>query len=210
MNIDIKILYSYDIKYNLDNLGGFMKIIKLGFLLFIILSLVFVLGCGTGGKANSNFKGANKVYYPVWWQTQQNPNVVYMYGMSTKVSENMSRDAAYSDAMLQAPQYVDAAIQRMLKNFEEEAGVKDEQSLALTSKVMKVVSNTKFMKAQIIKQETIITDDNHYKTFIQVAIPKNTIDKELINNIRNEEALYNQFKASPAFQELDKQISIDN
>jgi hypothetical protein len=186
-----------------------MKILKLGLLLLIILSLVLVLGCGKE-KAKSNFKGPNKVYYPEWWQTQGNPEFVNTYGMSTKVSENMSRDAAYSDAMLQAAQYVETTVQGMVKNYEEEAGVKDPQLLALTSKVVKVVANTKFTKAQVTKQETIITDDNRYKTFIQVSIPKNTIDKELLNNIHNEEALYNQFKASQAFQELDKQVASED
>lgn len=187
-----------------------MKILKFGFLLFVILSVIFAIGCGSKEKAQSNFKGPSKVYYPAWWQTQPNPEFVFTYGMSTKVSENMSRDAAYSDAMLQAAQYVETTVQGMVKNYEEESGVKDPQVLALTSKVVKVVANTKFTKAQVTKQETIITDANRYKTFIQVSIPKNTIDKELVNNIRNEEALYNQFKASQAFKELDKQIEKDD
>ncbi len=188
-----------------------MKILKVSLLVFAIVSILFVMGCGGAQQTSkSNFKGPNKVYYPDWWQTQPNPEFICTYGMSTKVSENMSRDAAYSDAMLQAAQYVEAAVQGMVKNYEEEAGVKDPQVLALTSKVVKVVSNTKFTKAQVTKQETIITEDNRYKTFIQVSIPKNTIDKELVNNIRNEEALYNQFKASQAFEELDKQVEKDN
>jgi hypothetical protein len=184
-----------------------MKISKLGFLFLIILPIFFTLGCGDRGDGYSNFKGSNKVYYPVWWQTQQDPSVVYIYGMSTKISQNMSRDAAYSDAMLQAPQYVETTVQGMVKNYIEQAGIKDTQGLASISKIVKVVANTKLMKAQIVKQETIITDDNHYKTFIQVSIPKNSIDKELINNIRINETLYNQLKAAPAFEELDKQIT---
>ena len=95
----------------------------------------------------------------------------------------------------------------MVKNFEQEAGVNNPQVLALTSKVVKVIADTKFTNALVTKQETIITDDNRYKTFVRVSIPKDSINKKLANQIRNEEALYNEFKASQAFQELDKEIN---
>jgi hypothetical protein len=92
----------------------------------------------------------------------------------------------------------------MIKNYTEEAGVEDPQVLALTSSVTRVVSNAKFSGTQISRRQSYVTDENRYKTFIRVSIPKDEIDRSLRNQIRNEEALYNQFKASQAFQELDR------
>ncbi len=176
-----------------------MKSLKLVVLIALLALLLF--GCGGNGP-----KGVKKLYYPDWWQVQDSDEYVHTFGMATKASQNISYDAAYANAMLQAAQYVEAYVKGMVKNFEQEAGVKNPQVLALTSKVVKVIADTKFTNAQVTKQETIITDDNRYKTFVRVSIPKDAINKKLANQIKNEEALYNEFKASQAFQELDKEL----
>jgi len=181
-----------------------MRVIKV-MIVLVCLSILFVMGCGGSGQAAP--KGPNKLYYPEWWQTQTAPDMVMTYGMSVKISQNMSYDAAYSDAMLQAAQYVETHVKGLIKNYEEESGVTDPQVLALTSKIVKVVSDAKFSHVKVTKQETIRTDDNRFQTFVQVSIPANEINKNMMSQIKNEEALYNQFKASQAFQELDKELS---
>ena len=178
-----------------------MKSFKVLVLIAVVAFLLF--GCG----GSNGPKGVKKVYYPDWWQVQDSDEYVHSFGMATKVSQNMSYDAAYANAMLQAAQYVEAYVKGMVKNFEQEAGVNNPQVLALTSKVVKVIADTKFTNALVTKQETIITDNNRYKTFVRVSIPKDSINKKLANQIKNEEALYNEFKATQAFKELDKEVN---
>ncbi|MCF7792841.1 MAG: hypothetical protein K9N09_02655 [Candidatus Cloacimonetes bacterium] len=163
---------------------------------------VFVFAaCGKG-----NGGGPKKVYYPEWWQQQNNADYVQTYGMATKVSQNSSYDAAYANAMLAAAQYVETYVKGMVKNYEEEAGVENPQVLALTSKVVKAVANAKFNNVMVTKQETIVTDNDRYQTFVRVSVPKEAVNKNLMNQIKNEEALYNQFKASQAFDELESEV----
>ena len=80
------------------------------------------------------------------------------------------------------------------------------QVLALTSKVVKAVAKAKFTNVMVTKQETIVTDENRYQTFVRVSVPKEAVNKNLMNKIKNEEALYNQFKASQAFGELENEM----
>jgi len=167
----------------------------------VITLFLFLFACGKSGPG-----GVKKVYYPDWWQEQNNPDYVNTYGMGTKVSQNSSYDAAYANAMLQAAQYVETYVKGMVKNYEEEAGVNDPQVLALTSSVVKAVSNAKFENAMVTKQETIVTDEDRFQTFVRVSIPKEAVNKNLLNKIKNEEALYNQFKASQAFDELETEV----
>ncbi|MBN1948212.1 MAG: hypothetical protein JW784_00550 [Candidatus Cloacimonetes bacterium] len=176
-----------------------MRALKVVLLILVVLMLI--PACGRSGP-----KDVKKAYYPDWWQVQDSPDYVQTFGMATKVSQNSSYDAAHANAMLQAAQFVENYVKGMVKNYEEEAGVNDPQVLALTSKVVKEVANAKFENALVSKQETIILEDNHYQTFLRVSIPKDAINKNTLNKIRNEEALYNQFKASQAFNELDKEI----
>jgi len=174
---------------------------KVYFLVLIVIIILVLSACGKSAP-----KGMKKAYYPDWWQIQDNAEYVQTYGMATKVSQNTSFDAAHANAMLQAAQYVENYVKGMVKNYEEEAGVEDPQVLALTSKVVKEVSNAKFENALVSKQETLITEEGRFQTFVRVSIPKDAVNKNTLNKIKNEEALYNQFKASQAFDELEKEV----
>jgi len=173
-------------------------------LVFVIV-LLFVWGCS--GNANKPTSGNKKIYRPDWWNSQPSETHICSYGQAEKVSETASMDAAKANALLEAAQYVEINVKGMIKNYEEEAGVKDPQVLALSQKVVKAISNARFSNVVPGKTETIIVttkDGERYKTFIQMMIPKTEVNKNMANQIRNEEALYNQFKASQAFQELDE------
>ena len=182
-----------------------MKHTRILLVLLFALLLLLTWGCG-GGNHNQAPAGAKKVYRPDWWNSQTNDSYVFAYGQAIKVSETASMDAAKANALLEAAQYVETEVKGMVKNYEEEAGVKDPQVLALEQKVVKAVSNARFSHIMPGKTETIIVDEgdgSRYKTFMQLMIPKTEINKNLKDQIKNEEALYNQFKASQAFQELD-------
>ncbi|MBC8183378.1 hypothetical protein H8E88_19985 [candidate division KSB1 bacterium] len=161
-----------------------------------------------GGKSGIP-KGVEKVYFPDWWRIQDSPDYVFTYGMGEKVSQNSSFDAAKANAMLEAAQYVESYVKGMVKNYEEEAGIENPQVLALTTKVVKDIAKAKFTNTLVNQQQTIMVDTpngQRYKTFVRVSIPKDSVNKNMLDKIKNEEALYNQFKASQAFDELDKEM----
>jgi hypothetical protein len=188
--------------------GGKMKLNKMMLLLVLVAVVVMIASCSSNKKANIKPQG-EEVYRPAWWATQPEQDYVCTYGQATKVSENLSVEAARANALQEAAQYVEVLVNSMLKNYEEEAGVKDPQVLALTQNVVKAVSSAKFTGVLMGKIETRKVnepDGVRYKTWIQLKIPKDEINRKLANSIRNEEALYNQFKASQAFQELDKAV----
>ena len=180
-----------------------MKFSKVLLILMFAIVLLAFMGC----SHNSKPSGTKKVYRPDWWNTQPSESYICSYGQAEKVSETASMDAAKANALLEAAQYVEINVKGMIKNYEEEAGVKDPQVLALSQKVVKAISNARFSNVVPGKIETIIVntkDGERYKSFVQLMIPKTEVNKNLANQIRNEEALYNQFKASQAFQELDE------
>ncbi len=175
-------------------------------LLMLVFALMLLVVWGCGGNSDNKPAGAQKIYRPDWWNTQPSEKHICSYGQAEKVSETASMDAAKANALLEAAQYVEINVKGMIKNYEEEAGVKDPQVLALSQKVIKAVSDARFSNVMPGKTETILIttkDGDRYKTFIQMLIPKTEVNKNVANQIRNEEALYNQFKASQAFKELD-------
>jgi len=181
-----------------------MKTTKIVMALFITFLLISLIGCG-GNKTAAKPSGET-IYRPTWWFSQTDEAYVCTYGQATKVSETVSMDAAKANALLEAAQFVETEVKGMIKNYEEEAGVKDPQVLALSQKVVKAISSARFSGVMPGLMETRIVEEEggkRFKTWIQMRIPKKEINKNMANQIRNEEALYNQFKASQAFQELD-------
>lgn len=168
----------------------------------VVLVLIGLLFLACGGP-----KGPKRVWQPDWYDLQDNAEYVQTFGKAVKVSEGAAYDAAYANAMLQAAQYVESYVKGMVKNYNSESGVENPQVLASVEKVVKVVSNSKFANTMVTKRETIMTEENRFKTFVRVSIPKEAVNKNLVNQIKNEEALYNQFKASQAFDELENEVS---
>jgi len=182
-----------------------MKSAKLVIVVLAVLALFATFGCG-GNKAAAPKADGEMIYRPAWWFSQTDDAYVCTYGQATKVSETASMDAAKANALLEAAQFVESEVKGMIKNYEEEAGVKDPQVLALSQKVVKAVSSARFSGVVPGLMETRIVneaDGKRFKTWIQMKVPKKEVNKNLANQIRNEEALYNQFKASQAFQELE-------
>lgn len=171
----------------------------------VISALLLVLAA-----CSSNMTGEQEISYPEWWNTQDDANNVCSYGMATKASQTMSLDAAKANALAESARYVETEVKSLLKNYEEEAGVKDPQVLALTENVVKVTSSATFsgvLAGEMMTRKTVEKGEARYTTYVQMKVPKVEISRNLIENIRNEEALYNQFKASQAFQELEGEFA---
>ncbi len=185
--------------------GG--KVKKALFALMLVSLALIIFGCGSNKKAAK--PDGSLVYRPSWWSEQKESDYVCTYGQSINLSENASLTAAQSIAMSNAAQYVQTNVESMMKFYLEEAGVIDPQLLSLTSNVIKVAAKAGFAGAMIGKHETRKVNEGNgprFKSWIQMKIPREQIDKTVWQNIRNEEALYNQFKASQSFQELEEQM----
>ncbi|MDI3504447.1 MAG: hypothetical protein PWP64_1383 [Candidatus Cloacimonadota bacterium] len=178
------------------------------FTLMIMSFTMLILGCGSNKDQDVEPDG-QLVYRPAWWGTQEEDGFVCTYGQGTNLAENSSMNSARANALQEAAQYVEMVVQGMIKDYEEEAGVNDPTVLSLTSSVVRAVANAKFSGVITGKVETRKVQEHggtRYKTWIQLKIPRDEVNKNLMNTIRNEESLYNQFKASQSFKELDEQL----
>jgi len=181
-----------------------MKVARIMTAVLLVAILFTVLGCASN-KGGVKPEG-DLVYRPPWWDTQDDPAYVSVYGQATRASEAASLTGADANAKSQAAQFVEVYVKSMMKNFEQEAGVIDPQVLALTENVVKVVASAKFSGILVGKTETravMEPQGRRYKTWIQLKIPRSEVNRNLKFQIQNEEALYNQFKASQSFKELD-------
>ncbi len=169
-----------------------------------VIATLFLVACG--GSAAP--KGPVAVFEPDWYgNVTENENFVFTYGNSEKVSQNASESGAHANALAEGAHYVETHVTTMTKNFMSESGYENPEVVALTEQITKIVANTKFQGTQITQRKTYVVENGRYKTFMQVAIPKAAINKELVDRIKKEEALYNRFRASQAFDELERSVN---
>lgn len=171
-------------------------------LLLLIIVVAALVACG----GSDGPKGPKKVFKPDWYDVESTDGEsLYIYGTSAKSTERAAKISAESDAYFQAARYVEAHVKGMMKDFISETGGENPEITALTEQAVKVVANTKFQGTRVVKSETYEMDGKK-KVFLRLSIPQQAINKNVVDKIKKEEALYNRFRASQSFQELDKEI----
>jgi hypothetical protein len=175
-------------------------------ILLIIIAALMLVACGGAEKKAQPQKGIEEVYYPDWWDVQDNPDNLNCFGMATKASQNLSFTEARTQAVMEASMYVEQRVKGMVKSYEEENGVENPQITSQAMQVVKIVTDATFQGVQVSKRQQFKTPDNKFTTYIRISVPKSNLNKNLRDAIKNEEALYNAFKASQAFKELDQEV----
>ncbi len=187
-----------------------MKLRKVIILLMLISLAFLIVGCSSNDSKESKIDSDLEVYYPDWYDKQDNAEYVYFFGEGVQSTTSLARKAARSNAIFNASMYLDTYVQGMIKTFEQESGVNNTEVLGLTKGVVKVLSESK-IRGLLIDEHKMIREGSKFKAFVRLKLPKSEVDRETFNAIKNEEALYNQFKASQTFQEMETEFKkMDN
>jgi len=168
----------------------------------LLLVVVAIVACGSDGP-----KGPKKMFKPDWFDLESSDGeFIYMYGQAAKTTERAAKASAESDAYFQAAKYVKTHVKGMMKDFISETGGADPEVTELTEQATKVISNAKFKGTRITKSETYPIEGKKH-VFVRLSVPVESVNENTINKIKKEEALYNRFRASQSFQELDKETT---
>jgi len=177
---------------------------KIQILLLAILVAMLFTACG-GAKEKLN----NQVDYPDWYDIQDDPNYVHTFGEATQMSKELAVDGAKTNAYLDAALNVQTKVEGMIKKFASESGYEDPTVNSFINKAVKLIAEAEFSGANISKREVYKVETENgprFNAYVRLSVPTQTINKNLHDQIKNEEALYNEFKASQAFQELEKEM----
>lgn len=182
--------------------------LRFQFMLLLTFTLILILIAGCSGNKSKLPEKADIGTSIPWWDSQSGDKYVYLYGEAVNSSESISKDNAQANA-LQEKEYIESYIKKLISKIEQEAGIEDTEILKHSQETIRLVSNIRYTEVSPGKSETIIvsTDEGEsYKTYIQMMIPKMVIDNNLVYQIRNDEVLYNQFKASETFNALNERV----
>ncbi|MGD9210991.1 MAG: hypothetical protein PVI90_09440 [Desulfobacteraceae bacterium] len=134
---------------------------------------------------------------------------IYGTGLAKMKLAALSKKTADARARDEVVQAIQVKVQTMLKDFMQESGIENAQSLQFVQSVSKQVASNVLSGCRITKRK--VCPDG---TWHSLALYSNNLAAELKEQLKtqskkmieNEEALYNEFKAKNAFEDLDKEL----
>ncbi len=167
--------------------------------------VIFMVGCGGGGPQTTEEKQLSTL--PDWYvNVPQDPNYLFAAATSTSRDMQLAVDKAKQQARLDVASQLDVKIKGLTKKFDEEIGLnEDTELLASFTQASKSVVSTTLQGSRVDKQE-ILTEGSLFRAYVLMQLPWGDARAEMLSKIKNTQNLYTRFRASQAFNELDKEV----
>jgi hypothetical protein len=205
------------VKFNvqLTRLGG-IKMKKMLLLAMItIAGLVALQSCG-GNKNNKGDGGEAdfvEVNDPFEALTDMSNEIISAGGVAavgegTSKRRDISKEKARTSAQGRLAEMYETKVQRLKRQFLEEVGSEEDSEVnEAFSAVTKTVAS-KVLKGAIVKKTKIVKDPktNKYITGVVMAIDTKTVNNSLLDEMKSKPKLYERFRASQAYKDLDKEM----
>ncbi len=157
-----------------------------------------------GRKAAANPKGPADL--PDWFINSPEEDDIYIYATGSGDSRKM--DIAISKAKQSASvtisERISAHVTSQVKNFTQEAGMDENtQIMEFYQSTSKTVTENTLNGLTILKRYPYQKKDGTWTAYVLAGLKKGAVNTAVVGIIKNEEALYSEFKASQAFKELE-------
>ena len=166
---------------------------------------LFLIGCaGSKSGTSEDMKMGRDV--PKWAGGQTAEDAFYGVGFAKKQNPALAKKAAAARARTEISESVNIKVTSMMKDFMQESGIGETaQALEFTESVTKQVTSNSLQGSVI--EDTYFANDG--SVWVLVAYSLDNTRKNALNAAKaanREEALYNEFKSSQSFKEMDTAV----
>ena len=187
---------------------GKKRLLLLG---IMIMSGLLIMACATqpGPKPVSPEEQAQCI--PEW---EVNPpsaeDGLYGSGLAKMQMASLSKKTADQRARDEVVMAIRVKVQTMMKDFMQQSGIGEQaQALQFSESVSKAISSHVLYGCKIVKRQ-VCPDGTWHSLALWPIGGSDTLKKEISNQtkklVKNEQALYNEFKAKKGFEELQKEL----
>ncbi|MCF6239246.1 MAG: LPP20 family lipoprotein, partial [Candidatus Marinimicrobia bacterium] len=179
-----------------------MKILKLG--LLFILTMLVVVSCGSkppatesvvydmpSRKAAANPKGPSDL--PDWYIniTEEDDTYIYAVGMGESRKMAIATDKAKQAGKVELSERISANVQSQVKSFTQEAGMDENtQIVEFYHSTSKTVTDNTLNGVTVLKRYPYQKSGGGWVVYVQLGLRKDAVSNQVVNIIKNEEALY--------------------
>ena len=164
---------------------------------------LFLIGCA--GSSPDEIR-IDRGDVPEWARGKTAEDAYYGVGMAKKKTPSLSKRTAANRARTEISEIVKVSIASMFKDFMQESGIGETaQALEFTESVTKLVTSNTLQGS--VPEDTYFAKDGTVWVLVSYSLDgvrENSLTAA--KSAAREEALYNEFKASQAFKELDTSV----
>jgi len=177
----------------------------------IIMSGFLIMACAAQKATQPVMTPEQEQCIPDW--TVNPPSAedgVYGSGLAKMNQPAMSKTTADQRARQEVVQAIEVKVSSMVKDFMQQSGIGDAgQALQFSQSVSKGVSSHVLNGCKILKRKVCPDGTWHSLALWPIGNAnelKKEIDNKAKNLVKNEQALYNEFKAKNGFEDLQKEL----
>ena len=166
-------------------------------------TLLVLAGCA--GKMGSGTTEARESRDMPQWALERPAveGIIYGVGQARKQNPSLAKTVAAQRAREEVAAAVKIKVESLVKDFMQESGVGERaEALEFTQAVSKGVTDATLTGSMI--KETFIAKDGTY--FVLVEYSLDEARRAAIESARQEEALWNEFKAEQGFEALEREL----
>lgn len=179
---------------------------KIVFILALILFVVGMMACSSKPPP-PGAPEATLANIPDWYANPtRDPNYLFSANTATSRDMQLAIDKAKKQAQADLTMQMEAKVKAITKSFNEEMGMSADSQLLtqFTGVANAVVSNA--MNAIKVKEQDILVESGIYRVFVLMELPVGAASAALMQQIKNNENLYNRFSTSRAFEMLEQEV----
>jgi hypothetical protein len=196
-----------------EQLGGSMKMLKLGFMVF--LTVLVMISCSSKPAVNdmpipqkaTNPETPNDL--PEWYinTPEEDDTFIYAVGMGESRKMDIAINKAKQSGTVELSQRISANVKSQVRSFTQEAGMnEDTQVMDFYQSTSETVTNNTLNGVSILKRYPYKKPGGTWIAYVQLGLRKDAVNTQIVSAIQNEEALYTEFKASQAFKALEAAV----
>ncbi len=190
-----------------------MRILKLGFM--VVLTMLVMINCSGAPDVNEQNYGKHPknpetpTDLPDWYinTPEEDDTFIYAVGMGESRKMDVAINKAKQAGKVELSERISANVQSQVKNFTQEAGMSENtQIVEFYQSTSKTVTDNTLNGVSVLKRYPYKKSGGTWIAYVQMGLRKDAVATQVVNVIKNEEALYAEFKASQAFQELEAAV----
>jgi hypothetical protein len=161
-----------------------------------------------GVTAENSRTFSNEVNYPDWYTKGPDKDKEGIYAVGSEYSKNFqfSVDKSMLSAKRELAANFSSYVSMMMKDFAFESGASDVVNADIDRTTKLIVTRVNLIGVQRVNFK-VVHEANGYRSFVRLRYSTDESNKLLMAEIRKNQRLQAQFKASKAFQELDREVN---
>lgn len=161
-----------------------------------------------GVTAENSRTFSNEVNYPDWYTKGPDKDKEGIYAVGSEYSKNFqfSVDKSMLSAKRELAANFSSYVSMMMKDFAFESGASEVVNADIDRTTKLIVTRVNLIGVQRVNFK-VVHEASGYRSFVRLRYSTDESNKLLMAEIRKNQRLQAQFKASKAFQELDREVN---